>query len=374
MSLIRPCSYVITGATSGLGQELVRKLVERRRDARVLLGVRNVKLAEAQIKELAIEFPDADVLGRIQIGPPLDLGDFASVVAFAEALNRSSEPLHVLVNNAGMNKSPGHRSFSKWPEIISVNYLGPFLLTLLLEDKLKRWANSAVLPSRVINVSSIMHRFSTLAEGVRDKSNESVINMFERTEGDGSDGDVDQAVSTSRLYSDTKLGNALFTEWLNDRWKDEGHLRAMSVDPGGVVTGIWRNSRWEGSRLLSLFFAPASDGSEAIYDCCVDPLTDSPEPANFYARGAFTSHLLCNKPRSKRLALVAGIIAAVDWPLRRFSGGRIASTTHRVVANEACYDSEVVSRLGDATEHFVLAEVDQAALALSTPHVCGDSE
>ena len=357
MTLTKPCSYVITGATSGLGAELVRKLVERRKDARVLLAVRNVKLAESQIKHLADEFPDADVLNRVHVGPPLDLGDFASVIAFAEAVNTLDQPLHVLVNNAGMNKGSGPQTSTRWPEIISVNYLGPFLLTLLLEDKLKCCADSGELPSRVINVSSIMHRFSTLADGVRDQSNESVVDMFQRAEYGQQGRDVDSVVSSSRLYSDTKLGNALFTEWLNNRWKDEKNLRAMSVDPGGVVTGIWRNSRWEGSRLMSLFFAPASDGSEALYDCCVDPLNDVPEPANFYARGAFTSPLLRHHPQSKRLALAAGIVAAVDWPLRQFSGGRIANKTKRVPANEACYDSQVVSRLGDATEQFVRAEM-----------------
>ena len=351
----RPCSYIITGATSGLGEQLVRKLVQRNSSSRITLGVRNVELARAQLDALDREFPDRDVHGRVTIGPPLDLGDFGSVAAFAAAVNAATEPLHVLVNNAGMNKSAsdGSSASREWPEIISVNYLGPFLLTLLLEDKLKRCADGAESPSRVINVSSVMHRFSTLAEGIDDASNTTVIDMFMRTEDGG--GVATSAVenTTSRLYADTKLGNALFTEWLNGRWKGT-KLRAVSVDPGGVVTGIWRHSKWEGSRVMGCLFAPASDGSEALYDCCVGPLDDPPESASFYARGAFCFPLLGRfPPRSARLGVVAGVIAAIDWPLRRMTGGLVANQTRWVVANKACSDPETIATLGDATEEYL---------------------
>ena len=350
-------TFLVTGATSGLGLELVKKLADRQPGSRIILGVRNVDEARRQVEALDAALPGLDVTSRVHVGPSLDLGDFDSVRAFARAINDSPDPLHVLVNNAGMNKNSTQRKDAKWPEIISVNYLGPFLLTLLLEPKLLRHADSADLKSRVVNVSSIMSRFSTLAEGVsrlEAGSNNTVIDAFMRPEGHQQG--VDEVVSTSRLYSDTKLGNALFTEWLNNRWKDRsqsGNLRAMSVDPGGVVTGIWRNSRWENSKLLGMFFAPAADGAEALYDCCIDPLSEPATPANFYARGAFKSPLLQNKPESKRLAVAAGLVAAFDWPIRNLSGGRLASTTGAVVANLACYDPDVVSRLGDATEEFL---------------------
>jgi len=262
-----------------------------------------------------------------------------------------------------MNKGREGARETGWPEIITVNYLGPFLLTLLLEPKLLRHATDTSV-SRVVNVSSIMHRFSTLAQGIarldRDRSDTTVIDAFMRPETEGSQLGDDEAVSTSRLYSDTKLGNALFTVWLNTRWqqrsKDGSRLRAVSVDPGGVVTGIWRNSRWENSRLLDQVFAPARDGAEALYDCCVGPLSELSEPltsADFHARGAFKSSLLHYGPDSKRLALAATLVAAVDWPIRKLSLGRLASKTEAVRAAAACYDTNIVSALGDATEAFL---------------------
>ena len=260
-----------------------------------------------------------------------------------------------------MNKGREGARETDWPEIITVNYLGPFLLTLLLEPKLLRHATETSV-SRVVNVSSIMHRFSTLAQGIArlDRSGGSdttVIDAFMRPETEGSQLGVDEAVSTSRLYSDTKLGNALFTVWLNTRWqqrsKDGPRLRAVSVDPGGVVTGIWRNSRWENSVLLGSVFAPASDGAEALYDCCVGPLSEPSTSADFHARGAFKSSLLHYGPESKRLALAAALVAAVDWPIRNLSRGRLASTTEAVRAAPACYDTNIVSALGDATEAFL---------------------
>ena len=47
------------------------------------------------------------------------------------------------------------------------NYLGPYLLTRLLEGRLRAGAASRSGPAKVVNVSSIMHRVGVLKNSAR---------------------------------------------------------------------------------------------------------------------------------------------------------------------------------------------------------------
>ena len=134
---------LVTGATRGIGREAARQLAAR--GARVILAVRDAKKGQEVVDEILRECPDADVI----LGPTLDLASCQSIRSFAKAYG--PYPLHVLLNNAALG-SNALKSLT--PEgivnLVQVNFLGPFLLTRLLEEKLKESA-----PSRVVNVSSI---------------------------------------------------------------------------------------------------------------------------------------------------------------------------------------------------------------------------
>ncbi len=75
--------------------------------------------------------------------------------------------------------------FGHQPTSLQVNYLGPYHLTRLLEPQL-----AASAPSRVVNVSSIMHRAASV---------DSNIHRFLTDWNKGSQ------------YANTKLANVLFT-------------------------------------------------------------------------------------------------------------------------------------------------------------------
>ena len=77
-----------------------------------------------------------------------------------------------------------------------INYLGPYTLTRCLERTLQRSA-----PSRVVNVSSVMHRFASL-RNARD-----ALFVWNRGAGD---------------YSVSKLNNALFAYELQRRLGKHG--------------------------------------------------------------------------------------------------------------------------------------------------------
>jgi NAD(P)-dependent dehydrogenase (short-subunit alcohol dehydrogenase family) len=138
---------LVTGATSGLGRELVRELAAR--GATVLLHARDPALAEAVRDEVARETGNERIAIHLA-----DLASLEQVRALAGELLDRYERLDVLVNNAGVGmttrgKQRREVSDDGYELRFAVNYLAPFLLTRLLEPLLVRSA-----PARVVNVAS----------------------------------------------------------------------------------------------------------------------------------------------------------------------------------------------------------------------------
>merc|ERR1712205_188022 len=116
----------------------------------------------------------------------LDLNSLQSVRSFAQTYISTQSPLHILVNNAGLNTfgkdTPTDDGFEAH---FQVNYLSHFLLTTLLLQLLRKNGSDSD-PSRVINLSSVMHwsgktDFQQLAYNLRGDSYESsklAMNMF----------------------------------------------------------------------------------------------------------------------------------------------------------------------------------------------------
>ena len=79
----------------------------------------------------------------------LDLASFSSIREFADCVLREESHIDVLVNNAGVFMMPLRRSRDGVEMHLAVNYLGHFLLTRLLLERLRE-APSA----RVVNVAA----------------------------------------------------------------------------------------------------------------------------------------------------------------------------------------------------------------------------
>jgi NAD(P)-dependent dehydrogenase (short-subunit alcohol dehydrogenase family) len=84
-----------------------------------------------------------------------DLCSLDSVRNFAKLYNAEEDRLDVLICNAGLAWSSEIVTKDGFNSVIQANYLGHFLLTNLLLDKLKQCR-----PSRIINVSSGAHKGS----------------------------------------------------------------------------------------------------------------------------------------------------------------------------------------------------------------------
>jgi NAD(P)-dependent dehydrogenase (short-subunit alcohol dehydrogenase family) len=192
---------VVTGGYAGLGLEAARTLASA--GARVIVPARDVDRARKAIMEVG---------GGLEV-QPMDLTDPASIDHFARGIVSSGLSLDFLVNSAGIMAVPEATHDTRGNEMqFSTNHLGHFQLTLRLWPALVR-AGAA----RVVSVSSMGHRFSDI---VWDDIN------FER-----------RAYDPWKAYGQSKTANILFAVELDRRGTKDG-IRAFSLHPGGIVTGL----------------------------------------------------------------------------------------------------------------------------------------
>ena len=131
-------TVIITGATSGIGFAAARVLADK--GARVVIAARNqAKAAEAV----------ARIGGAAEVRQ-LDLADLDSVRAFAADW---TDPIDLLINNAGVMAVPLGRTAQGFELQLGTNHLGPFALTNLLLPQ---------ITDRVVVVSSSAHRMGQI--------------------------------------------------------------------------------------------------------------------------------------------------------------------------------------------------------------------
>ncbi|CAK9863954.1 unnamed protein product [Sphagnum jensenii] len=204
---------IVTGANTGIGRETALGLAKA--GMKVFLACRNAdkaREAATYIRQSCSHIPggqaDVDIL-------VLDLQSLQSVRKCATDFKSRNLPLHLLVNNAGVN--PIHIPGPPWYTAegvgvsAQINYLGPYVLTRLLEKNLV-----AAAPSRVVNVSSIRHRQGKMQDPVyHDVLREKFLRDFE-----------------AASYTEAKLANILFTFELQRRWQGTLHdLQTRVVAP-----------------------------------------------------------------------------------------------------------------------------------------------
>ena len=136
---------IVTGANSGLGYATARALL--RSGATVLATTRSQDKATATRAALEAEL-GSDLEDRLETDL-LDLGELASVRAFAERRLAEDRPLHGLVHNAGALFAERAVTGDGLERTYQVHVVAPFLLTSLLLPLLE--ANA---PSRVVTVTS----------------------------------------------------------------------------------------------------------------------------------------------------------------------------------------------------------------------------
>ncbi|KAL5651223.1 hypothetical protein ACJX0J_036681, partial [Zea mays] len=193
------------------------------RGARLVLPARSLKAAEEARARVRAECPGADVAVL-----PLDLSSLASVRRFVARFLDLGLPLNLLVNNAGKYADRFAVSEDGVEMTFATNYLGHFLLTRLLLDKMADTARATGVQGRIVNVSSTIHSWfpgDGDALGYLDRVTRRKI-----------------PYDPTRAYALSKLANVLHTRALADRLSEMGaNVTANCVHPGIVRTRLIRD-------------------------------------------------------------------------------------------------------------------------------------
>jgi retinol dehydrogenase 12 len=199
-------TFLITGGNTGIGLATATDLAGQ--GGRVYLACRSAQKGAAAVAQIAADTGNDEVRFL-----PLDLADLASVSTCARSFLAFGEPLHVLINNAGVGGTPG-RTKDGFELVFGVNHLGHFALTMQLLDCL------TASRARVVNVASDAHY---QAKGI------DFDRLQRRT----------RAITGMPEYAVSKLCNVLFSQELARRLDGTG-ATSYALHPGVVASDIWR--------------------------------------------------------------------------------------------------------------------------------------
>ncbi|OXU27509.1 hypothetical protein TSAR_002325 [Trichomalopsis sarcophagae] len=239
-------TVLITGCTSGIGRETARDLAKR--GARIIMACRNVEAA-SKLKVNVDKIPDELVkeTGNTQlVVRKLDLSSLDSVRDFANQVNREESRLDVLIHNAGTAETFNKKVSDDGLEMtMATNHYGPFLLTHLLIDLLKKST-----PSRIVIVASELYRIATLN-----------LNNPNPT-----------ATLPAYLYYVSKYANIVFTLELARRLEGSG-VTVNCLHPGMIDSGIWRSVpaplSWGLQLIIKGFFKTPEQGAQTTIHLAV---------------------------------------------------------------------------------------------------------
>ncbi|PYY33692.1 SDR family NAD(P)-dependent oxidoreductase [Curtobacterium sp. MCBD17_030] len=230
---------LVTGASSGLGEEIARALTAA--GAETTLAVRDLARGDAAADRIAT----STGRGRPRV-MELDLLSPASISRTAAAWTGS---LHILVANAGIMVPPESRTAEGWESQFMTNHLGHFALAERLLPAL-----TTARDARVVLASSNAHLLGPV--------------------------DVDALAGQAEpyepwsAYAVSKTALILFAVEANRRWSARG-ITVSAYNPGFIQTGLQKNLPAEmrvstaGAKTLSegaatpVFLAASPDAASA---------------------------------------------------------------------------------------------------------------
>lgn len=215
----------ITGSTDGIGKLAAIKLAKAGHE--IYLHGRNAEKLEKVISEIKGVSNNGQINGFIA-----DFANFDAVKKMADQVITTVPKLDVLINNAGVYKSPEMLTKDGLDFRFAVNYFTPYLLSNALLPLIKKSTTS-----RIINLSSAAQASVSLKALVGD-----------------------QPLSTHDAYAQSKLA---LTMWSFHLAKMEPAVAVIAVNPGSLLnTKMVREG-------FGRIWSSADKGADILYDLAV---------------------------------------------------------------------------------------------------------
>ncbi len=232
---MRKKNCIITGGTSGLGLELVKKFINNS------FFVHIIAKDSEKIKQLTNYFYEKNIKSFKFYRADLAEKDELDKIIFEI---KNLDTIDILINNAGALFLKRETNSNGIEKTFAVNHLSHFYLTISLIDLIKKTKNA-----KLVNISSMLHKFA--------KPNFNDINFSKNYNG-------------YVAYCNSKLMNILFTYKINKIYPN--YIKCYAVNPGWLNTNFGNNNKSNIRFLLcfirNIFAKKPSYVAEEIYNIC----------------------------------------------------------------------------------------------------------
>uniref|UniRef100_A0A914BUH3 Uncharacterized protein n=1 Tax=Acrobeloides nanus TaxID=290746 RepID=A0A914BUH3_9BILA len=212
-------TYIVTGANSGIGNQLSTELAARK--ARVIMACRNRDACVNARRDIVLFTRNKQVYCR-----KLDLADFDSVRDFATKLYQGKtavDRIDGIIHNAATLENDRDVNKNGIEKMLATNYMGSFLLTGLLLDKLLE-------EQKDHRVKIIFMNTDIIKKCKLDFDDLNAENKIRK-------GLFKNHFDEHYTYKMSKLAQATFAKELSERLKGT-NISVLVTDPGKTATNL----------------------------------------------------------------------------------------------------------------------------------------
>lgn len=270
---------LVTGARTGVGLELTRRLLSQGWDV--------ATLTRAPLP-LAPAFADAIEAGRLR--PYIaDLADYGSLRHAVSAIRERETAIAVLFNNAGVNPETFETSPQAREMCFEVNTVVPYILSRELLSLLSASGNGLI-----VNVSSNAVRMAKTFDPAKLGTGEAFKKLF-------------------GAYANSKLALSLWTQAVAAEFAADG-VSILSADPGPTKSPLTAGPGmpWALKIIAKVLFKPPGVAAAKLLDLV--------ESGDRFATGSYVEKgKVIDLPRKNDAATVLGLVERIhrdEYPAR----------------------------------------------------------
>ncbi|KAG9456863.1 hypothetical protein H6P81_001371 [Aristolochia fimbriata] len=249
---------LVTGANSGLGYATAEALASR--GATVYMVCRNKERGEAACSKIRARTGNTNIYLEV-----CDLSSVGEIKSFASKISSEDQPLHILVNNAGVLEHNRVITSEGLELSFAVNVVGTYAMTELLLPLLEKASPDA----RVITVSSGGMYGAPLTQDLQ----------FSQSNFNGTE-----------QYARNKRVQVALTEKWSDKYGSKG-IGFYSMHPGWAETPGVAKSLPDFSKRMSGNLRTSEEGADTIIWLALQPKDKLISGAFYFDRAEAPKHL-----------------------------------------------------------------------------------